>query len=218
MKPVEHFLDAQILGLADGRSEGLPEFAQQLAPVHLAARDIVELFLEMGSEIVFDVAREIAFEEGRDDAAAVFGNEALAVDAHVIALLQHVDDAGIGRGPADAEFFESLHQAGFRITRRRFGEMLLGQHLAAVQRLVLGDIGQQRVAVVVLALLVLAFVVERQEAVELDDRAGGAQLHGVVAAGDIDRYLIEHGAFHLARHGALPDQLVDAELLAVELA
>jgi hypothetical protein len=40
---VEHFLDAQLLGLADGGGEGLPELAQNLVPVDLAAGNIVEL-------------------------------------------------------------------------------------------------------------------------------------------------------------------------------
>ena len=44
---VEHFADAQFLGLADGGGEGLPELAQHLVPLGLAARDVVELFLEM---------------------------------------------------------------------------------------------------------------------------------------------------------------------------
>ena len=96
--------------------------------------------------------------------------------------------------------------------------MLLRHDFAALQRLGLGDVGQDGVAVLVLvAVVVLAFVVEGEEAVELHDRAGGPELHGFVAARDIDRDLVEHGALHLARHRALPDQLVEAELILVEV-
>ena len=214
---VEHFLDPQVLGLADGGGKCLPEFAQHLVPVDLAAGNIVELVLEMGGEAVFDVAGEIGLQERRDDTAAILGNEALAVDAHVIAALQHLDDAGVGRGTADAELLELLDQAGFRIARRRLGEMLLRHDLAPVHRLVLGDVGQDGAGLVVVALVVLAFVVEREEAVELHDRAGGAKLDGLVAAGDVDRHLVQHGAFHLAGDGALPDQLVEAELVLVQI-
>ena len=126
-------LDAQVLGLADGGGEGLPELAQHLAPVDLAVGDLVELVLEMGGEVVFDVAREIGLQEGGDDAAAVLRHEALAVDLHVVPALQHLDDAGVGRGPADAELLELLDQAGLGIARRRLGEMLLGDDLAALQ-------------------------------------------------------------------------------------
>ena len=45
--------------------------ADGLAPVDLAVRDLVELFLEMGGEVVLDVAREIGLQEGSDDAAAI---------------------------------------------------------------------------------------------------------------------------------------------------
>jgi hypothetical protein len=95
--------------------------------------------------------------------------------------------------------------------------MLFRHDVAAFHRFILGDVGQDRVAVLVLALFVLAFVVEGEEAVELHDRAGGAELHVLVAARDIDRHLVEHGTFHLARHGALPDQLVEAELVLVQV-
>ncbi len=95
--------------------------------------------------------------------------------------------------------------------------MLLGQDIAAVERLVGRDVGQDRIAFLVLAGFVLALVVEGEEAVELHDRAGGAQLHRLVATRDVDRHLVEHGAFHLARHGALPDQLVEAELVLVQI-
>src|SRR5262249_53418368 len=75
---VEHLADAQLLGLANGGRECLPELAQHLAPVDAAARDVVELFLEMGGEVVLDVAREIGLQEGGDDAAAILRHEALA--------------------------------------------------------------------------------------------------------------------------------------------
>src|SRR6185503_18450348 len=77
---VEHLADTQLLGLADRRRESLPELAQHLVPLGLAARYVVEFFLEMGGKTVLDVAREVGLQERRHDAAAVFGNEALAVD------------------------------------------------------------------------------------------------------------------------------------------
>src|ERR1044072_4560769 len=60
---VQHLADAEVLGLADGGGEGTPEFAQHLAPVDLAVGDAVQLFLEMGGEVVFDVAGEIGLQE-----------------------------------------------------------------------------------------------------------------------------------------------------------
>src|SRR5207245_11606155 len=69
-------------------------------------------------------------------------------------------------------FLQLLHQAGLGIARRRLGEMLLGNDVAALEAFVLGDVGQDGVAfLVVAAVLVLALIIEGEEAVELHDRA-----------------------------------------------
>ncbi len=79
---------------------------------------------------------------------------------------------------------------------------------------------------VVLALLdhaqavVAALLVDLEEAVEGDDRAGGAEdIALAVAALDVDvgGGLLEFGGRHLARHRALPDQLVELGLLLIEI-
>ena len=52
--------------------ELLPEFGEEGFPVELAIGDDVELFLKAGGKIVFDIAGEEVFEEGRDEASLVF--------------------------------------------------------------------------------------------------------------------------------------------------
>ena len=69
--------------------------------------------------------------------------------------------------------------------------------------------------------IVAAFLVDREEAVEPHDRAGGAQRRRLaVAAFDLDvgGGLLELGGGHLARDRALPDQLVEPGLVALEVA
>ncbi len=78
---VDHLGDAQVLDLVDRADEIAPEVAQHVAPGDLVVGDAVELLLEIGGEIVFDISGEEAFEERDDDAAAVLGNEPLLVDA-----------------------------------------------------------------------------------------------------------------------------------------
>ena len=79
--------------------------------------------------------------------------------------------------------------------------------------------GGQLLAVLVL-LVVAAFLVERQEAVEEHDLSGRAQFELAPAdlRRDIDRGALQRGRFHLARDGALPDQLVEPGLLGFEMA
>ena len=128
--------DAQVLDLVHRGGETLPELAQHVVPFQLVVGDVVELLFEIGGEIIFDVAGEKALQERHHDAAAVLRHEPLLLDAHIAAVLQHLQDRGIGGRPADAEFLHALDQRGFRIARRRLGEMLrrgdrlLGQRLA----------------------------------------------------------------------------------------
>ena len=108
------------------RDEIAPELAQQVAPFDLVVGDTVELFFEVGGEIIFDIAGKEAFQERDDDAAAVFRHQPALVDADIFAVLQNLQDRGIGRGPADAELLHALDQRGLGVTRRRLGEVLGG--------------------------------------------------------------------------------------------
>ena len=141
-----------------------------------AAGNVVELVLEIGGEAVFDIALEEALEERGDDAAAILGDEALLLEPHIVAVLQHLEDRGIGRGPADAELLELLHQARLGVARRRLGEMLLRldrRRASSSSRSLSG--GRRRPSSTLVG-IVLVLVVEREEAVEGDGRAGGAQV------------------------------------------
>ena len=79
---------------------------------------------------------------------------------------------------------------------------------------------RRQAAAFVVLVVVAAFLVEREEAVEADDLAGGAQIDRARAGfgDDVDRGALELGRFHLARDGALPDQFVEPRLLGLEAA
>ena len=172
------------------RREVAPEVAQHVLPLELAVGDEVELLLEVGGEVVLDVALEEALQERRDEPALVLGDQPLLVDADVVAVLQHGERRGIGGGPADAELLHALDQRRLGVARRRLGEMLLGLDAAVLQRVALRPAAagggcrpprpprpcRSRAAVVA------AFLVELEEAVELHDRAGGAQAVGLAVA------------------------------------
>src|SRR6266849_1198615 len=214
---LQHLGDRQILGAGHRGGEVAPEILQHLLPGNAAVGDLVELVLEIGGEGVLDIALEEALEEGGHDAAAILGDEALLVDPHIFSVLQHLDDRGIGGRAADAELLELLHQARLAVARRRLGEVLLRVDGAAAERLTFLDRRQAPVLLVPFD-VVLVLAVEREEAVELDGRAGGAELQLLVRRGDVNRDLVDDGRRHLARHGTLPDELVELALVGLEIA
>ena len=171
---IEHLGDAQVLGLVDVAGELPPELAQHLLPRQVAVGDPIELLLEVGGEVVFDIAPEKAFEEGGDEAALVLGDELPLLQPHIVAVAQHRERRRIGGGAADAEFLHLLDEGGFGVARRRLGEVLrrldavLAQPVACLH-------GRQAAALVVVGGVVAAFLVEGEEAVEAHDLAGGAQ-------------------------------------------
>jgi hypothetical protein len=118
---------------------------------------------------------------------------------------------------ADAELFHALDQRGFGEARRRLGEMLGRGDRALRKPLALAH-RRQAFRLIVLGGLVLAFLIKRQEAVELDHGAGCAQIEHPRAdlCGDIDGRPLELGRLHLARHRAQPDELVELGLIGLE--
>ena len=92
---------------------------------------------------------------------------------------------------------------------------------AAIARLVellAGAHGRQAARLLVVRIVVVAFLIDREEAVELHHRAGGAQLQH--ARGDFGRNVggraFELGRFHLACDRAQPNELVESGLVGIE--
>ncbi len=187
--------NAQILDVVDGADEVAPEILQHLLPGNLVVGDAVELLFEIGGEIIFDIAREEVFQERDHDAALVLAVQALLLELDVAAVLQHLQDRGIGRGTADAELFHALDQRGFRKARRRFGEMLGDGEVLPLQRFALAH-GGEAATILVVAVVVAAFLIEREKAVEFDHLAGGAQFQHAGAGLGRD---IDGGAFQFGR-------------------
>src|SRR5205807_2059433 len=104
------------------------------------------------------------------------------------------------------------------------GGVPLGLELAGGQLLTALDPGQPPLGVVgalvvvaVAGALVPRLDVGAQEAGEGDRAAAGGELHRLVggaAAGEPDAHGLPDGVGHLGGHGALPDQLVEAVLVA----
>ena len=210
---LENLRDPQFLGLVEMGEELLPEVAQHVLPGELAVGNAVELFFQIGGEVVLDIALEEVLQKGGDQAALGLRDQLALLDRHIFAVAQRGERRGIGRGPADAEFFHLLDERGFRIARRRLGEVLRREDLLARQILVRVDFRKAAVVVTVVALLAVLLLVGigGNEAVEADDGAGRAQPGGpgAVPCGDFDRRALDLGRRHLAGDAALPDEVVE---------
>ncbi len=136
---VDHRLAALVALVGRGRSAGVfdlvqravhdfveraVEILQQLDPVEMLFLDLVELQFHPGGELhVHDVGERLDQFVG-DDRAEHRGVESPVDLLDIFAVLNRLNDAGVGAGPADAELLQLLHQARFGEPRRRLGEML----------------------------------------------------------------------------------------------
>ena len=209
----EDLADAQLRRLADRGREIAPEPREHVAIAPRAGRDVVELALEVGGEVVFDIAAEVVGEERRHQPPLVLGDEAVLLLADIVALNQRREDRGIGRGAPDPEFLHPLDEGCLGIAGRGFGEVLLGRHGAPLDALARRHLRQARGVLV--ALVVAPFLVELEEAVKQHDLPRGAQAHLAVGAEDLGRGALEPRGLHLAGDAALPDQLIEAALVGV---
>ena len=107
---IQHFGDAQILDVVDRADEADPEFLQHLLPGNLVVGDAVELFFQRRGEVILHIAREEILQERDHDAALVLAMQPLLLELDVAAVLQDLQDRGVGRGTADAELFHPLDQ------------------------------------------------------------------------------------------------------------
>ena len=91
-----------------------------------------------------------------------------------------------------------------------------GQRLAAIHRRqdagVVALVGCRRVGDGIASLLI-----DRPVTVKDNNTATGAQHDALRAVGNINRCLVQFGGFHLAGNGPLPDQVVQALLIVIEI-
>src|SRR5882672_7549415 len=107
---IQHLGNAEILDLVDGADEIDPEIPQNLLPGNLVVGDAIELLFQCCGEIILDVAGEKVFQERDHDAAFVLAMQTFLLEPDIAAVLEHLQDRGIGRGTADAEFLHALDQ------------------------------------------------------------------------------------------------------------
>src|SRR5215469_7521901 len=204
----ELFSAREILG------ERRVEITQQRYPIVVLFLDAVETLLHLrGERLIEDVGEELD-EHIVDDDADRRGPEAALFELGVVPL-NGIDDGRVGARPADAFFFERLHQRRFRVTRRRFSPVLRFEDRTQVHRLTLIDRRQVLLALVFFGrVLVGRLFIDLRVAGELEHGAGRAQ--AALVRVDFNGRLVVHRRRHLTCDKALPDQPVNAQLRGIE--
>ena len=147
-------------------------------------------------------------------------NERGAALEDVAAVEDRAEDRRVGRRPADSALLERLHEARLGVARGRGRCVAFRLELERGQ-LVAGLQVRKRPLFLPLGVVVAALLVRREEAAERDHGAGGREL-GIGARGRLRPEAERDG--HAARVGhlrgqrSLPDQVVERELVAVQLA
>jgi hypothetical protein len=91
-------------------------------------------------------AGELRLQQGVRGEAGEGGHELAALLAGVAALLDGVEDGGVGAGPPDALLLELLDQRGLGVAGRRLGLVAAGGHPAAGEAVVDRERRQRLVA------------------------------------------------------------------------
>ena len=181
--------------------------------VDVAGGDLIEDALEIAGEAVVDELGEMLLEHGGDGERGPARNERGALLPDVAAVLDRLDDGGVGGGSAHPELLELGHDRGLRVASRWLGGMTLGGELGGVDGVALAHGRQSALGVVTLVLV--AHVVGLHPAPLGDDGSGGGEL-GVAAGGGDGTQThgdgLAGGVDHLAGHRAAPDEFVEARL------
>ena len=202
-----------MLGFFEGSGKISVEVFQDIVPFFLALFDLIEAALHLGGELcIYDVFK-VVFEHFRDDIAEGRGLELFLLALDIMAVKNGGDGRRVGRGAADAVFLQCLYETCFGKARGRLGEMLVAEERIHTQLLVFREL---RNSAALLVCIIRAFFVKAGETVELYGKACG--LEKAVSRRYIYRSRVKQCILHLARHKALPDQLVELELVIGETA
>ncbi len=194
---------------------------EALEPRHrlgLAARDAVEVVLHLGGEVVVDEPAEVLLQQVHHGEGQEGRHECRALLEDVPAVQDRADDRRVRGRAADLPLLQLLDQRGFGVAGRRLGRVAVRGDLVGGERVAFRDLRQAPLPVVELGVRVVgALDVGLHEAVEGDRLAGGGEL-GVPPVGrgaaDPDGDRVAGRVLHLGGDGPLPDQLVQAELVA----
>ena len=159
-------------------------------------------------------------EEPDDGKGEEGGHESRPLLPDVAAIDDGAHDAGVGRGSTDAELLELGRQRRLREARRGIGAVPIGLQRRHIDGLALPQHGQHPLALVV-GVFLAGVLVGCLEAREECHRARRRELDITAVSGpraDAHSRRSDASVCHLRGHGALPDEVVEGELIGTEFA
>ena len=181
--------------------------------------DLIEGVLHPGRETGVHQIREVLLQQGRHGKSRETRREGVIGEGRVPAIHDRADDRGIGGRPADALLLKHLHQGRFAIASGGLGLVAEGLHrLAGGAVAHLQGRQQQLLSFKRRVGIVAALDVGAKETSEVDALTRGPELGWAQGAAIGLQFHREHrqaGISHLARHRALPDQLIEGQILAI---
>ncbi len=140
----------------------------------------------------------------------------------VTAVLDGLHDRRVRRRSSDAQLFERLDQARLGVAGGRLRAVALSLQRGGAERVVLGETRQAALGVVRLGVGLVGTLDVGAEEAGLGDRlAAGGEVGDLARGGrarQAHRHALTDRVGHLGRDRALPDQLVEAELVGADLA
>jgi len=118
------------------------ELVEYIFPVALTLGHVIEVLFHAGGKAVIHQVGEALGQTLCNDVAHLFRIEPTVVQRYITTVLDGGDDRRVGRWTTDTALFHFLDQAGFRVTRRRLGEVLGRVELDQLQRIALGHVRQ----------------------------------------------------------------------------
>ena len=197
----------------------LKEALQVRQPLHLTVGNLIEGVLHPGRETGVHQIREVLLQQGRHGKSREAGGERVVGEGGVAAIDDRADDRGIGGRPADALLLEHLHQGRLAVASGGLGLVTEGLHRLAGRAIAhLQGRQQQLLSFNRRVGIVAALDVGAKETSEVDALTRGPELgwaQGAAIGLQFHREHGEAGISHLAGHGALPDQLIEGQILAI---
>ena len=191
----------------------LPKRIHHRNPSFFAARNLIQLIFEIRGKRIIHVLREMFRQETVNNAPNIGWGKTPHFQFHVFTRQQRGNNAGIGRRAANTKLFQRFYQRCFRITWWRFGEMLIRFNIKQSNPFAFNQ-RRQRIVFLVFAVVQTFFVNTQKTGVTHRRTRGSEKAPG--SRGQIRCYRIERRENHLARHSALPDQIVQLKLFLAQ--